>query len=254
MILFKAVAAKIEPDPLLNSAPRLSKVVSVVEGIKKRHGTLIEDALIAAIRFVPGWTAMKSVIPRPNGSVFKPDCVAINFGTKTAYVFECKRRYTSHDEGAKKAIDLRLDEIAALFPAFAVSRGWSITDTGIFILSFYGDGGQISNSKSNRKYTVHDRRSVATLFPPCALKFTNDFIEYSERVAGQWCAEQIDPDPSSVDQVVGAQQEEGEAENPTTFDVETNLFEILDRWQFLKTDRFEVGIQGIRVIRNMEEL
>jgi hypothetical protein len=38
-LILKAVAAKIEPDPLLNSAPRLSKVVSAVEGIKKRHGT-----------------------------------------------------------------------------------------------------------------------------------------------------------------------------------------------------------------------
>jgi hypothetical protein len=153
--------------------------------------------------------------------------------------------YTSHDGDAKKAIDVRLNEIAKLFPAFAVNQGWSITETGIFILSFYGDGGQISSRKSNSKYTVYYRRSVGTLFPPCALKFTNDFIEYSERIVGQWCAEQIDPDLSSVDQVGGAkkiaQHEEGQDENPTTFDVETNLFEILDRWQFVKTDRFEVG-------------
>jgi hypothetical protein len=50
-----------------------------------------------------------------------------------------------------------------------------------------------------------------------------------------------------------AQHEVGERENPTAFDVETNLFEILDRWQFAKTDSFEVGIEGIRVIRNTEQ-
>jgi hypothetical protein len=55
----KASAAKIAPDPLLRSAPKLSEVVSVVDGIKKRHGVLIEDALIAAINFVPGWQAQK---------------------------------------------------------------------------------------------------------------------------------------------------------------------------------------------------
>jgi hypothetical protein len=49
--------------PLLTLAPKLSKVVSVVEGIKKRHGILIEDALIAAINFVPGWKAFKGVFP-----------------------------------------------------------------------------------------------------------------------------------------------------------------------------------------------
>jgi hypothetical protein len=77
-LIAQASIAKIEIDPLLKSSPKLSNVVSVVESIKKRHGTLIEDALVAAVNLVSGWKAMKSVIPRPRSGVFKADCVAIN--------------------------------------------------------------------------------------------------------------------------------------------------------------------------------
>ena len=52
-----ARAANIRVDPLLRSAPKLSNIdLKVVDRIKKRHGTLIEDALIAAINFTPDWT------------------------------------------------------------------------------------------------------------------------------------------------------------------------------------------------------
>ena len=127
-LISRSVAATKTIDPLLTSAGKLSEVVSVVDGIKKRHGLLIEDALIAAINFVPGWTAHRGVIPRGAGKVFKTDCVAYNRAAKTAYLFECKRQYTFLDGDAKKAVDGRLDEIAKLFPAFATSQGWSVTN------------------------------------------------------------------------------------------------------------------------------
>lgn len=118
-----ALKAKIAPDPLLKSVPHISQVVSAVESIKKRHGVLIEDALIAAIKKLAHWDAGKSIIPRKNGSVFKTDCVAVNQQAGIAYVFECKRQYASFDGDKKRAIDARLDEIAVLFPAFALSQG-----------------------------------------------------------------------------------------------------------------------------------
>jgi hypothetical protein len=110
----------------LTGAGQLSEIVSVVDGIKTRHGVLVEDALIAAIKFVSSWTAHKSVIPRRGGKVFKTDCMAYN-QSAAAYVFECKRQYAFLDGDAKRAVDDRLDEIAKLFPAFATSQGWSVT-------------------------------------------------------------------------------------------------------------------------------
>jgi hypothetical protein len=145
-LIKKASAAKIAPDPLLRSAPKLSEVVSVVDGIKKRHGVLIEDALIAAINFVPGWQAQKSAIPRPTGSVFKTDCVALDQASGTAYVFECKRKYAFVDGEKRKAADNRLHEIAQLFPAFATSQGWTVTKTDFYILSFYEAASEIGTA------------------------------------------------------------------------------------------------------------
>ena len=58
-----AVDADVPLDPLLRSVPKLSEVVSILDGIKKRHGLLIEAALIAAINLVPDWTAGKAVTP-----------------------------------------------------------------------------------------------------------------------------------------------------------------------------------------------
>lgn len=42
----KAKSAKIPCDPLFGSNPRLSSLVSEIDSIKKRHGLLIERALI----------------------------------------------------------------------------------------------------------------------------------------------------------------------------------------------------------------
>ena len=55
----KAKSAKIPCDPLFGSNPRLSSLVSEIDSIKKRHGLLIERALIFAINKLPHWQADK---------------------------------------------------------------------------------------------------------------------------------------------------------------------------------------------------
>lgn len=240
-LISDAIAANIPPDPLLQSAPKLSEVVSAVEGIKKRHGLLIEEALIAAINLVSGWTASKGVIPRPNKGVFRADCVAYSATTQTAYLFECKRRYASFDGDKRRAINSKLDEITKQFHAFTVSQGWTVIKTGIFILSFYGGG-------PANKYQIHDRRSVASLFPPCAVRFVEDFIGYSETVVGRWCSERLDPHPLTVENADRHQPEQ----DADKHQADLNLFELLEREKFAETDRFEVGAHGVRVVRTTD--
>jgi hypothetical protein len=152
-------------------------------------------------------------------------------------VFECKRQYASYDADKKKAIDSRLDEIAKLFPAYATSRGWAVSTTRIFILSFYGGG-------SGSKFPIYDRRSVASLFPPCAVRFTDDFIRYSETIVSRWCAERLDPNPA-------AQEDAGHDERAKTVP-DDNLFEMLEREAHAGTDRFEVNATSIRAIRDSD--
>ncbi len=219
--------------------------MSVVDGIKKRHGLLIEDALIAAIKFVPGWTASKSVIPRGAGKVFKTDCVAYNQSAARAYVFECKRQYAFLDGVAKKTVDDRLDEIAKLFPAFATSQGWSVSNHDLFILSFYG-------TAKGKKYQVHDRHTVASLFPPCAMRFVNDFVSYTEAIVGRWCSERLDP--QAADKPVRHPQDRTEprAHELRSETADENLFALIDRDGFSDLDRFLIVPEGIRVVRENE--
>jgi hypothetical protein len=238
-LISSSAAAQIPPDPLLQKAPELSAIVSVVDGIKKRHGLLIEEALIAAINLVPNWCADRRAIPRKGGGVFRTDCVAINTAAKIAYVFECKRQYSSFDKDKKTAIDARLDEIATLFPAFAGTKGWSVTTTGVFILSFYGKG-------CGSKYPIHDRDSVTSLFPPCAMRFVNDFTDYTATIVGRWCSERLDSHALAVDETANPQQKMPSAD--------ANFFETLERETFAENDCFEVGIEGVRVIRSAQKL
>jgi hypothetical protein len=168
----KAKSASIPCDPLFGSNPRLSSLVSEIDGIKKRHGLLIERALIFAINKLPHWHAAKEQIPITGGKAHL-DCLAFNVKSGRLYVFECKRGHGTFDADKTKAIDQRLDNISRSIGAHAISKGWTPASTDLFILSFYG-----ATWKS--KYPIHDRRSVATLFEPCIGRFVGDYMEYIE--------------------------------------------------------------------------
>lgn len=106
----KAKSASIPCDPLFGSNPRLSSLVSEIDGIKKRHGLLIERALIFAINKLPNWQAAKEQIPVASGKAHL-DCLAFNAASGNLYVFECTRGHGSFDGDKIKAIDQRLDSI-----------------------------------------------------------------------------------------------------------------------------------------------
>lgn len=231
-----AVAAGIPTDPLLMAAPRLSEVVSVVDSVKKRHGPLIEDALIAAINGVQGWVAEKSKVPRPGKGYYKPDCIAVNQSTKTAYVFECKRNYGSLDAPAKREADERLDEIGVLFPAYAASRGWPAMTPSLFILSFYG-------TAPGSKHPVYDRNSASALFPSCVVRFARDFISYTEEVVGTWAAERAyNGDGSKHPELLPVRTAETEVRK------RGNIFYQLDQMECDADATVEIGENGLTVI------
>jgi hypothetical protein len=133
----KAKSATIPCDPLFGSNPRLSSLVSEIDGIKKRHGLLIERALIYAINKLPHWHAAKEQISVAGGRAHL-DCLAFNASTGKLYVFECKRGHGSFDGDKIRAIDQRLDNIKASIGTHVTRKGWKPTSTDVFILSFYG--------------------------------------------------------------------------------------------------------------------
>ncbi|WP_186398690.1 hypothetical protein [Stappia sp. P2PMeth1] len=182
----KAKSASIPCDPLFGSNPRLSALVSEVDGIKKRHGLLIERALIFAINKLPHWQAAKEQIPVTGGKAHL-DCLAFNANTGKLYVFECKRGHGSFDGDKIRAIDQRLGNIKASIGAHVVSKGWRPSSTGVFILSFYG-----ATWKS--AYPIYNKHDLATLFEPCVGRFVTEYMEHLEAATAQaYSSELRDP-------------------------------------------------------------
>lgn len=170
----KAKSASIPCDPLFGSNPRLSSLVSEIDGIKKRHGVLIERALIFAINKLPNWQAAKEQIPLASGKAHL-DCLAFNGASGKLYVFECKRGHGSFDGDKIKAIDQRLDSISSAIGSYATTKSWHVASSDVFILSFYG-------AKWKSKYPIYDRHSVARLFEPCAGRFLSIYIDHIEAI------------------------------------------------------------------------
>lgn len=168
----KANAAKIKCDPLFETNPRLSSLVSEIDSIKKRHGLLIESALIFAINKLPHWRAAKERISVAGGKAHL-DCLAFNKNTGQLYVFECKRGHGTFDGDKIRAIDRRLDKVKASIGTHVASKGWKSSSTGVFILSFYG-------ATWNSAYPIHDKNSVASLFEPCIGSFLREFMQHLE--------------------------------------------------------------------------
>ncbi len=173
----KARSASIACDPLFRSNPRLSSLVSEIDSIKKRHGLLIEKALIFAIDKLPHWEAGKEKIKVASGKAHL-DCLAYNSSTRKLYVFECKRGHGSFDGDKIRAIDQRLDSINSAIGAHAKSKGWEPKSTNVFLLSFYG-------AKWKSSYPIYDRHNIAKLFEPCIGRFVGDYMDHIEAVTAR---------------------------------------------------------------------
>lgn len=187
----KAKSATIPCDPLFSATPRLSSLVSEIDGIKKRHGLLIERALIYAINKLTHWEAMKEQIPVAGGKAHL-DCLALNTNSGKLYVFECKRGHGSFDGDKISAIDQRLGKIKASIGAHALSKGWAPVSTEVFILSFYG-------AKWSSAYPIYDKNSVARLFEPCIGSFTLEFMNHLETMVARTYSSEL-RDSVDVDQ------------------------------------------------------
>jgi hypothetical protein len=162
-------ASKMEVDPLLRGADDVSRLVSAVDSIKKRHGTLIEYALISAINWVPGWHAEHQAEVKFGGKTFKLDCFAHHSADGKLYVFECKRGHGVGDKDALRSIDDRLTKVTPASEQRARDIGLNVRTIETLILSFYG-----KKWKSN--YPVVDRREAAALFPRAPLPLQPSFV------------------------------------------------------------------------------
>lgn len=168
----KNKSATIACDPLFNTNPRLSSLVSEIDSIKKRHGLLIEEALIFAINKLSHWKAMKEKVSVAGGNAHL-DCLALNAKTSQLYVFECKRGHGTFDSDKVRAIDLRLDKVRDSIGTHVSLKGWKPRSTDVFIMSFYG-----ATWKS--RYPIYDSGNISSLFEPCVGCFVTEYMRHVE--------------------------------------------------------------------------
>ena len=184
-------AQKMEVDPVLKFVPNISRLVSAVDSIKKRHGPLIEEALVFAISRIPGWSAERQTNVSYAGENFKLDCFAHHAGSETLYVFECKRGHGVGDSAALRSIDQRLNKVVPASKQHARSSGLSVKHIKAFIISFYG-------KKWKSDYPIFDSHEAATIFPPCAVRFADELRKSSENLISRHVGDRVDPSLHSL--------------------------------------------------------
>ena len=177
-------AQNIPCDPLLRTGRQLSSFVSEIDGVKKRHGRLLSDALIYAISKTPGWMAH-----RGNLSVIKGrsplGCLAFNSTTGRLLIFDCRRGHGNFDKDTRKATDERLKLINRNAKSYVKKKfGWSMKSKYAFILSLYGNTWPAS-------YPIHSIKDISRIFAPCVGTFTKMYTTYVEHKVTDYYASRI---------------------------------------------------------------
>jgi len=159
---------KFKFDPIVDK--KISRISSLVGSSQKRHGYIIERAIIEAVKTLPNFTVWSEpefkISHRVNGMISsinnvkkepdwldlldnhfvygesartqQVDLIAYNRDTKKIIALEIKRGYGDHDAGKKKKI---LQEILAtrlLLKSYGKQQGCSSISSEAYICSYYG--------------------------------------------------------------------------------------------------------------------
>jgi len=155
---------KFKPDPI--GGEHFSKIVSLMSSAYKRHGFIIEKAILESLRQQPELIAWEThefyvssvadhlvdaSLKNPeslNGAAapyvepaerkLQIDALVYNKGTKTLRCYEIKRGNGLHDAGKRRSI-LR-DALCAqvLLKSFGEHQGFSVAESASFVIFYYG--------------------------------------------------------------------------------------------------------------------
>ena len=166
-------AKNIPCDPLLKTGHQLSSFVSEIDGVKKRHGRLLSEALIYAINKTPGWKAHRGRLSVIKGK--SPlGCLAFDSTTGNLFIFDCRRGHGSFDKDTRNATDKRLKLINRHARSYVKKKfGWSVKKKCPFILSLYGNTWPAS-------YPIRCIDDVSGIFSPCIGTFAKMYARYVE--------------------------------------------------------------------------
>lgn len=150
-------------DPI--AGDHYSKVTSVLSSAYKRHGFIIEQAILHQLKKCPNFevwdekafqvpdtadhmvdTALKDLskikgaqAPYHTGSrTLQVDAVVFNEANKTISAYEIKRGSGLHDSGKRRSILRDLLCVQILLKSYAESKGYKISSAHSYIIFYYG--------------------------------------------------------------------------------------------------------------------
>ena len=177
-------AKNIPCDPLLKTGHQLSSFVSEIDGVKKRHGRLLSEALIYAISKTPGWKAHRGKLSVVKGR--SPlGCLAYDSTTGKLFIYDCRRGHGNFDKDTRNATDDRLKFIESNVTSYAKKRfGGSINSKYTFILSLYGNTWPAT-------YPIRSMKDISRIFAPCIGTFVKMYTTYVEYKVTDYYASKI---------------------------------------------------------------
>ncbi|GIT89224.1 hypothetical protein [Roseobacter sp. OBYS 0001] len=156
-------AKKFKPDPI--AGEHFSRIVSVMSSAYKRHGFIIERAILEQLKFCPDfevWEDSTFQVPATadhivDSAIKDPEHI---YGTETSYreghrtlqvdaivfnklngeisAYEIKRGSGLHDAGKRRSILRDLLCLQILLKSYAELRGYEVTKARAHIIFYYG--------------------------------------------------------------------------------------------------------------------
>lgn len=152
------------PDPI--SGPKFSRIVSVAGSAYKRHGNILEKAIVEHLSAQPGfdvWTESQFQVPPnadliatnilndpssiagnelsygPGGRTLQIDAMVYNNTERTLRAYEIKRGFGSHDSQKKKSMLRNALCVQLLLRSYAQTKGLSPASVGSHVIFYYGN-------------------------------------------------------------------------------------------------------------------
>lgn len=154
---------KFRPDPV--AGEHFSKIVSVMSSAYKRHGFIIERAILEQLRLNPKlevWEDREFQVPstadhivdsaigqpehifgsetgyRPGNRTLQVDAIVYDKKTKVIRGYEIKRGSGLHDAGKRRSILRDLLCMQVLLKSYGQTRGLEVSDARAHIIFYYG--------------------------------------------------------------------------------------------------------------------
>jgi hypothetical protein len=171
----EAAAKATSADPLFDGVQDLSRLVTEIDSIKKRHGTVLKQCILEGVKGMSGWDA--SIMPNEYmGS--KEMVVAWNTDAKQVYAFAAKRGHGDYDASSLSDINKRLSQAQAILPNFAEDKKVSKATLNTFIVSFYG-------KVWKTQYSVYRTQDLHKIFGAELRHFVRSFMAFNEKVIAE---------------------------------------------------------------------